>query len=331
MIIRVCWFSEKGKELGHRIFDSWQAHVIKYKEETPLKEWVEESFFMRQPLIFIGACGIAIRSIAPYVKDKLSDPPVIVLDEMGRFVIPVLSGHVGGANELAVEIAKRCSGQAVVTTATDVEAVFSVDVFAKNNGLQIMNRDGIVKISSKILKGEKASLWIEPSIKVQRECLSPEIRVLENTAEMPADIIIGEQKEGAILWLKPKNLVVGIGCRKGKTFAELKDFADKKIECYGWDNVKAIASIDLKEKEEGLVALAQYYGVPFITYSAEELQKIEGDFSESDFVKEVTGVSNVCERAALTAAGRKGKILCPKYANDGMTISVVKVEERIVG
>ena len=116
--------------------------------EQPLTEWTGEQMKKRRSLLFIGACGIAVRAIAPFLTDKLNDVPVLVMDEQGRFVIPVLAGHVGGANELAVSLAERMGSTPVITTATDLNHCFAVDLFARRNALHIVNKDGIAKVSS---------------------------------------------------------------------------------------------------------------------------------------------------------------------------------------
>ena len=108
MVIRVCYFTEQGKQLFERISGEWEEIIPEIRQRTQVLEaWVEESFQRHLPILFIGACGIAVRSIAPFVRDKLEDSPVLVMDEKGEFVIPILSGHVGGANALAKMIAER--------------------------------------------------------------------------------------------------------------------------------------------------------------------------------------------------------------------------------
>ena len=121
-----------------------------------LSDWTRQQFAEKNAIVVIGACGIAVRMIAPFVSDKLSDSPVVVADEAGTFVIPLLSGHMGGANELAEQIAGQIGGIPVITTATDVNHTFSVDLFAKKCGLSIYNREGIAKVSAKILDGKNA-------------------------------------------------------------------------------------------------------------------------------------------------------------------------------
>ena len=120
--------------------------------------WAGEQMAAHHALVFVGACGIAVRAIAPWITDKLHDSPVLVIDEQGQYVIPLLSGHVGGANELAVRLAGELGAVPVITTATDLHGSFAVDLFAKRNDLWIHNREGIARVSAKILAGEKITI-----------------------------------------------------------------------------------------------------------------------------------------------------------------------------
>ncbi|MCR4939188.1 MAG: cobalamin biosynthesis protein [Treponemataceae bacterium] len=360
------------------------------------RDFAGQAFRKHLPLLFIGAAGIAVRMSADYVKDKFSDSPVLVADEKLNFVIPLLSGHMGGANELAHFIAARLGALPVITTASDVEEIFSVDVFARRNGFSIVNRDSVKGVTGKLLSGERAVVWIDPSISFPRDKLPGELFLTE-TGSPPenADIIIlpenqalgqgaradgspasggnpgrqslfcpasggnpGRQslfcpasggnpgKESLFPGLRPSCLVlrhrpycVGIGCKKGKTFDELFAFFDKTLPKDIRGKIRSISSIDLKKNEIGLMELAQYYHVPFLIYSAEKLAALSGFFSESAFVEKTTGVSNVCERAAVKAACSEGPeagntaaeaeagdscLLIRKIAGDGITVAVAK-------
>ena len=219
-------------------------------------------------------------------------------------MIPLLSGHMGGANELAEQIARQIGGIPVITTATDVNHTFSVDLFAKKCGLSIYNREGIAKVSSKILDGKTP------------------------------DIVISSEKtdlEQGVLGLQPREYILGIGCRRGKSFEELDAFIQKWLDHAGIEKrlVRAAASIDLKKEEEGLLRWCMANRIPFLTYSAEELKQVKGDFQESSFVKEKTGVDNVCERAAMKAANEEGTFILRKQAENGMTIAIVKYDWKL--
>ena len=294
--------------------------------------------------VFIGAAGIAVRYIAPWVKDKYTDSPVLVIDEKGQYVIPLLSGHVGGAAALADEVADMIGAVPVHTTATDVQGKFAVDVFARKNGLIITDREAVKKISAGLLNGEKAALYIEDS-SVSITGTPPEEIILceslEETEQYSYQIMIAgsseqpvqdrknevqkPEREGCSLLLVPRNIVAGIGCRKGIEEAALEKGFLEILAANGLDirQVKSIASIDLKKDEPALLYLCGKYHIPFKTYMAEELSSISGVTAASDFVKKITGVDNVCERAARLSCV-SGSLIQGKCIREEMTAALVK-------
>lgn len=294
--------------------------------------------------VFIGAAGIAVRYIAPWVKDKYTDSPVLVIDEKGKYVIPLLSGHVGGAAALADEVADMIGAVSVHTTATDVQGKFAVDVFARKNGLVITDREAVKKISAGLLNGERAALYIEDS-SVSIKGTPPEEIVLceslEEAEQYSYQIMIAgssgqpvqdrkyevqkPKREGCSLLLVPRNIVAGIGCRKGIEEAALEKGFLEILAANGLDirQVKSIASIDLKKDEPALLYLCGKYHIPFKTYTAEELSSVSGVTAASDFVKKITGVDNVCERAARLSCV-SGSLIRGKCIREGMTAALVK-------
>jgi len=202
-----------------------------------ISDWTAAQMSEKKALIFIGACGIAVRAIASSVNNKLKDSPVIVIDELGKFVIPILSGHVGGANELAVLLAALMNATPVITTATDINNKFAVDVFAKKCRLAIVNKDGIARVSSKVLAGEVVAMSVDwEHIPAKHRQL---IKAFLDEADMSADVIktvdfppaygadivvscekAKDPKNGSI-YLKPTQFVLGIGCRRNTAFENI--------------------------------------------------------------------------------------------------------------
>lgn len=293
-----------------------------------VSDWAKAQMEKKHVLLFIGACGIAVRAVAPHLRDKLHDSPVLVMDEEGQYIIPLLSGHVGGANELAAYLAENTGAKAVITTATDINGKFAADLFAAENGLFIENKEGIARVSSKVLRGEKILISIEEGI-MEEEAFRQLPAEVERAPYPPdgfVDVLV-TSKEGtfdAALLLRPREYVIGIGCKKGKSAEEIEAFLSEKMQELGItkEKVLALASISLKAKEQGILAWCRKERIPFLTYEAEELLQMEGTFSGSDFVREQTGVDNVCERAALKACGPFGKLVMKKQAGNGMTIAV---------
>ena len=316
MIINVFSFTDKGRKLAERLRLALDMHEVRSMPDTASREEVcAAAFRNREALVFIGAAGIAVRSVAPFVRDKLEDPPVLVLDELGLHVIPVLSGHMGGANALALEIADATGASPVITTATDLNGAFPADVFAKENGLAVANRDGIAKVSSSALEGRPVTVCIKDYPPAGH------VDVLITDREDA-----GALKDAASIVLCPKTYAIGMGCRRGKPYEELRVFAERVLSENGIDLKYAgcIATIDIKKDEEGLRRLSEAWRMPLVTFDAEILGKAEGDFSHSDMVLEKTGVDNVCERAAVLAAGRCSSLVIRKTSENGMTIAVAE-------
>ncbi|MFT4105794.1 MAG: cobalamin biosynthesis protein [Lacrimispora sp.] len=298
-----------------------------------LSEWTKEQFLSRDGIIFIGAAGIAVRAIAPFLKTKAEDPAVVVLDDMGRFSISLLSGHLGGANELAEEAAEISGGQAVITTATDIHGGFAVDLFAKKHKLAICEIHKIKEVSSAVLRGEEIGFFSDFPIE----------------GELPAPLVSGDER-AVNIWtaikaepqedvlkdafkLVPKLLVLGIGCRKGVASEIIEKAVNQVLETQNLskESLAACASIDLKKEEPGLCEFTAARGIRFYTFPSEVLAKVEGEFSASSFVKQVTGVDNVCERAALACVKELGggKLLVRKQAANGVTVAVAALDWKL--
>ena len=330
-------FTENGDKLAHKVqkcLKEWKVQCFAKEEikEQGLARWTKEQMKQKQALLFIGACGIAVRAIAPNLVDKLQDSPVLVMDEKGNYVVPILAGHVGGANELALLIAERMRAVPVITTATDINGKFAVDVFAKKNGLWLQNKEGIAKVSSKVLRGNRITVSVEAE-RVLEGRIPEEIELVPYPPENEVDVLITTEKIpcSALLTLVPKEYVIGIGCKKGKDEAEITAFISEILKKEGIleTQIYAIASVEQKAEEAGILGWSQKSGVPFRTYSAEELNQVKGAFSGSDFVKRTIGVDNVCERSALKACQADGTLLRKKEAENGITLAIAKREWRI--
>lgn len=341
-------------------------------------EWFTKS--EADAIIFVGATGIAVRAIAPFIRGKSVDPAVLVIDEAGRYVIALLSGHLGGANALARTAASLIEAEPVITTATDAESAFAVDTFAKENGFLLTDLRKAKAVSAKVLRGEKLRIYSDIPMErlVQRPgrheaelipvqdidhadiIISYRTHILKPAAGPDADASETQDPEypkpahseartdavrvqpltgrdqgasadvsasGSIgLRLIAKRIHVGLGARKGVTQAEVAAAVATCLEDAGIDPraVADLVSIDLKKQEAGILAYSYERGVPFVTYTAEELRTVEGAFAGSRFVQSVTGVANVCERAAAFAAGRNGhaEVLVHKTIHGNVTTAV---------
>ena len=334
MKISTIAFTENGMEIAGKLSDSFEdcEFGISRCARGGLSQWTEEHF-TSDAIVFIGAMGIAVRAIAPFVKTKTKDPAVIVVDELGHFSIPVLSGHIGGANELAVKIADVLGAVPVITTATDINNVFAIDTWAKTQNLRILNPECIKLVSSKLLKGE--TVHVKSSYPIGGK-LPENIQINDLKDLSDYDVIITHDNDDIekinnenILFLIPAIITAGIGCRRGIEFEIIEKSvlnALNKENCHIL-SLKAISSIDKKANENGILEFAEKYGLPFNTYSADELNRLEGDFTKSDFVKSVVSVDNVCERSAI--AESRGELIRRKDAGNGVTVALA-IKEPVI-
>ena len=328
--ITIISFTKKGGDINKRLTDILSESDItsytleKYRFDNRmkplgnLKETVKRHF-TDDAVIFIGAVGIAVRSIAPYIKDKFCDPAVLVIDELGRYVIPLLSGHVGGANELANYIGEALSAAPIITTATDINGTFAVDIFAKKNNLLISSR--------KLAKDVSAALLDNNGIDIDSDIKSIDVKELKkklNPKNKACDIkvrITDRIYDDTVLTLIPKNLYIGVGCKKNTDADKMWDFVNDIFRLEGLDirAVKSIGSIDIKRDEYAVKNLANRLNVPFLTFTKNELNSVSGDFFESEFVRKTVGVGNVCERAVCIQCNN---LIVKKTAREGMTVAI---------
>ena len=340
MNIRIVSYTARGEQTARRVSDALTSAGHETRAfalpkfckngDEPLTvsagEWARDGFLHADALVFCCASGIAVRAIAPWVKDKTTDPAVLVLDEAGSFVIPLLSGHIGGANALATTLSDALGATPVISTATDVNGLFAVDVFAAKNHLAITDMALAKKVSAALLSGEPVGFRADLPV------FGPLPKGLtEGDAKL--GVYVGRDAAAApyseTLVLIPQRFAIGMGCRKHKDADAIEAFVTRQLSACGVSKqeIRCIASIDLKKDEPGLIALSDSLGVPFYTYSADALSAVPGEFSGSAFVKETTGVDSVAERAAVKASG--GALFIKKQAEDGMTFALAAYREEV--
>lgn len=301
-----------------------------------LSKWTKEAFENNDAIIFVGATGIAVRAIAPYIRGKNQDPAIICIDEKGKYVISLLSGHLGGANRLATVISEAIDAIPIITTATDINNKFAVDVWAQSQNLTIVNLKAAKQVSADILNGQTVYLYYDGSIEGKTPKgikIVDAVTLKDKINEGSTCIIITEKildslrgNDNFVLQLVPKNISVGMGCKKDipyKTVLELFEnaVADMQIRL---ESIQNLISIDLKMSEKALIKLSEKLNIPFITFSSEELMNVKGEFSSSTFVRSITGVDNVCERAAIAPNDEESKLILKKKALNGVTIAIAK-------
>jgi len=310
-----------------RFCDSYKAICF-----DRLQDAVAENFLKYPRHVFIAAAGIVVRVIAPYLRSKKHDPAVVVLDQKGRHVISLLSGHLGGANALAHEVARLSGGEAVITTATDTEGVPSMDMLAKERGLFIADMDAVKGVNMAILEGRSVQVF------------DPEDRLgLENAGIPGLSANRVERKEqwliqepgvwvtwklktpdpgGNRLILHPRRLVAGIGCNRGTASKEILELISTafKDNDLALESLKCIATIEAKRDEQGLIDAANELKVPLLFADPSEIEFINVP-NPSSMVKKHMGVSSVCEATAILKSGN-GKLLVPKTKSLNATLAV---------
>lgn len=321
--------TERGAELSAKIADLGVCKTLRYAHErhadalavpfASVYDLTAELFQEYDALIFICAAGIAVRAVAPHVRSKAADPAVLVIDEQGRFVIPILSGHLGGANALAQELAARLGAVPVVTTATDTGGKFSPDSFAAANFLRITDLSAAKAVAAAVLAGEPVGLVSDyPYVNCPPElhpgkdcrvglCISPD----ETKKPFPVT-----------LSLLPRDLVLGIGCRKGASCQQIEEQVRKSG--IPLERVCFAATIDRKAEEPGLLAFCAKHRLKLASTTAEALMNVPGEFHGSEFVRKTVGTDNVCERSAVYFAG--GAVCYPKSSGNGVACAAAERE-----
>ena len=353
--------SRRGHELMQRVHFAWEEQMAQMPKfagriicKTKCKalpdvsdvrsvaDIVAAHITTAKVIVFFSATGIAVRTMAPFLRHKSVDPAVIVLDELGNYVVSLVSGHAGAANEYTNYIATLSGAKPVVTTATDVEGKFAVDVFAKKNRLTMLDWTFAKEISAAILRGETVSLDTTYEIVGN---VPDELSVNDSTAKyhikVTSDVLEIYQKKENELILVPQCYMIGIGCKSNTSEGLIYETVKICMDMYGADmkGVAAVASIDLKEEEPGLVSFCRSLNVPFMTYDANTLNAVTGSYTESAFVEQVTGVDNVCERSAVACVNTFKRVdgsyghyefVCRKTAREGVTVAIVQVERKLL-
>ncbi len=314
---------EAFPEEDMRIFAKTQCDTLGVERvEEKASEWTRRSFEECDAIVYIGAIGIAVRYIAPYIKAKTVDPAIIGMDEHGKWAVALLAGHIGGANALTARIAERMGSEPIITTATDLNGKFSVDTFATVNGLRIMGLRTAQDVSVRVLDG--AFVGFTSDIPVQGDL--PAGLTPADSGEFGVSISTDVEKQpfGTTMRLVPMDIVLGIGCKRDTDPEAMLEFVSGILreDCIPQQRVAAVCSIDLKKDEQAILSLAKAFRVPAKFYTSEELMELEGEFTKSEFVKSVTSVDCVCERSSVRPFG--GEIIRRKTAKDGMTIAICR-------
>lgn len=293
---------------------------------------VRQAFTRDSALIFIGATGIAVRVLAPLLVDKLSDPAVVVIDECGRHVISLLSGHVGGGNALARRLAGLLGVDPVITTATDVNEVAALDTLACELDARMHGfREAVKTVNQMLVSQQRVGLWWDETLTadISRCDRRGFITVADLHALPELDALVCVTLRASLPalpvphWkLVPRRVVAGIGCRRGTPCALLHELLMRQFAAHQLDPLalKAIGSVALKQDELGLLQLACDLDVPFEIFSVAALSAHEHRFPASLFVKQTVGVGSVSGPAAWLLSN--GHVIGETLREQGATMTL---------
>lgn len=323
--VAILTLSAGALELGRRLAAAMPADLF------PCRGQVQECFTAQwqryEALVCIMATGIVVRQLAPLVQSKYRDPAVLVLDERGRFVISLLSGHLGGGNALAQRVAALTGGQAVLTTASDVLGLTALDLWARSLDLQVADKKQFTRAMGRLVDRGFIRLWSEPPLPLP--LLPPDIHPATRPEE--ADIFLswlatpGNRPRHSAL-LHPKALCIGIGCNRGTDKKDIAEAVKATLALHNlaWQAVTRLASIDLKADEAGLLAFAAEHKLPLDFFDKDTLNQVAAvQYSEAVF--RATGAKGVAEPAALLAAGSRAVLLVPKMKWPDITVAVARM------
>jgi cobalt-precorrin 5A hydrolase/precorrin-3B C17-methyltransferase len=329
----IFYITENGLNLAKRLQGLYpDARIEKFNSETVRKLWNDH-----RRLIFIMASGIVVRTIASLIKDKLTDPAIVVLDETGKYAISLLSGHIGGANDLAKEISAFLGGDAIITTSSDVNNLTAIDLWAAENNLVIENMEVMPHVATRYINNGALRIYSEIKLSLPDEFLKVgDPRFADVFITNKKDVYLKQQQCSSAecstglchvkeqLYLRPKNLIVGIGCNSNTSADEIEDSVKAMLNenNLSFLSLHSIATIDIKGNEQGLRTFAEKYNLKIKTFTAEELNTVAG-IKKSDVVFNATGANAVSEPAALLASGAS-ELLVPKQKKGNVTIAVAE-------
>ena len=354
MKIAVISVTLKGALVGEKLLEKHEDKVDLYaKARGPLHsetasydnlgDLVNAIFDKYDGLIFIMAVGIVVRVIAPHIRDKRHDPAVVVLDDGANYAISLLSGHLGGANELTKKVAAEVGACPVITTATDIANLPAPDVLSVKLDLGIEPFEELKSVNAAIVAGQRVPFFIDMQIAQAARYVQEaaemgvellDMKELHNTENYDAAVIITDKElymPQLHLYLRPTTLSIGIGCRKGTTSGEIWAAIDDACHRIGRSSksIAIVGSSIVKQEEIGLLAAVQQLEIPVEFYTNEQLQEVIDIYllQESEFVKNEIGVGNVCEASALLGA-RTSSLLLPKTIYPKLTLAIAEVKLR---
>ena len=310
--------------------------------DISIRQILQTAFQKHKSLICIMASGIVVRELAPLLQSKHTDPAVVIVDESGKYCISLLGGHKGGANALAKNCADILQGQAVVTTASDVQGLPALDLLPGIYGWQMCYEKNLTAISAVVVNEEPllvyqdcgSRTWFPHQLPEQWKMAASVEEVFQSDI---SDVLyisfrdyrkINEQEAKRLLVFHPKCLHVGVGCNRGTPAVEIYHAIRETFQKYSLalESIKSLATIDLKTDEQGLLELSKQKNWPVVCFSAKELRRVKEIPNPSELVKKNTGTAGVAEPAALLSA-KASDWLVKKQIFPNVTVAVAVEKE----
>lgn len=302
----------------------------------PVADLTASLFSSATGIVFVLAAGAVVRLVAPHLRDKRVDPAVVCVDDAGRFAIALLSGHAGGANALATDVASAIGATSVITTASESHGLPVADLIGQPFGWRIEHPEGLKALAAALVNGDRVALLQEAGEPDWHDAPLPAwvTRYLDMpslvAANPPTAIIISDRIHGAAErtgWVtyRPRSLALGIGCSRGVSEQEIAALVDQTLAAHDLSpgSAAAVASVDLKADEAGLLAFVHQRGLELHVYPARVLDSVPNQAHSSVIVKAAVGTRGVCEPAALLLAGAT-QLLVPKQKSRMATVAVAR-------
>lgn len=352
-LVSILTFSDQGLDLGEKVSAWVEGHggeaSCQSCPEGDFKAWTDAHFDRSSALIFVGASGLAVRAIAPHLQTKSSHPAVLVVDETGKFIVPLASGHFDVANRLAEALATAIEATPVVTTSTDRRKLWAVDNWAQLKDYHILNPKEVKRISQRILAGKLVSLYSDFPVEgplplgvvASQDALQADISVSWKRATeeavglspaggvSPWALVTGDitqpQNNPYTLRILVPSIVIGIGAKETVPASLVSQAIEEAIDAVGCNPLAlcGLASLDLPAQSQGIREAAEFWNLPYQAYTADQLRVAHGNFPYSDCMEEVAGVDSVAERAAVLATGQ-GELIQTCLVHGGVTVALAQ-------
>ena len=326
-------FTERGYELGERLIKIPNTlyridHFSNSRIPGGIKGLLNNHWDDFDGFIFISATGIAVRMIHPFIKSKLNDPAIIVIDDFGKYAISLLSGHIGGANKVVEWIGESIGSTPVITTASDNRGIESIDIFAQNNNYYMEDLDSVTQITAMMVNGRRIGIYTEDEEIINYDNIERIDDLESMDLSLDGAIIVSSKHDiGEIkiphTVLRPKCINIGLGCRKGvetdTVIQAIKaSLLDKNIS---YHSIKAMGTVEVKRFEIGIIKAAVALKCQLKIFMLDDIRPIEDLFEKSQFVKDTIDVYSVSEPCAYLLGG---ELITRKARYNGVTISVSK-------